>query len=116
MLGYKVLFSKLSDSRIDSFLEYRESHCLYEDSWIWAEDFLVQRHTDYCRNFVTELRETINEKLSWWMLWEIQEKNEYFLYKKVVLTIGSYNVVLFCQQWEKEKIVIIEDMYIQLKR
>jgi hypothetical protein len=116
MLNYKVFFSELSDSRINSFLEYKEAHCLYENSWIWAEDFLVEKHIKYCRNFVNDLRETINEKLSWWVLWEIQEKNKYFLQKKIVLTIGNYNVVLFCQQWEEEKIIIVEDMYIQLKR
>jgi hypothetical protein len=116
MFNYKVSISLLADLKIDDFLDYVVSNCKYKNTWLWNEEELIKIDNEKYNQFIFELREVINEKLSWGVLWEIQEKNEYFLLKKVVLIVGNYNVILFCQQWEKEKIVIVEDMYIQLKR
>jgi hypothetical protein len=76
------------------------------------ELLLTSKYEEELDKFWSEIVDFTRNKLNSWMLWEIQEKNEKFYIKKIVLNIRSYTLVLQCKQYLKEKIILVYDLEI----
>jgi hypothetical protein len=54
----------------------------------------------------------MENKLNTWMLWVIEEKTDEFYVKKIILNIKSYKLILHCQQYFKEKVIVVNNISI----
>jgi hypothetical protein len=110
---YKIVYSLETKQSIKNFLKYMKEHCIYNNSWLYCEDFLVERFNKDCKQFILDLKEHIRGTVYRWIFGVIEEKNDAYEDTKLVIWLRSYTIVLKCRKWLKEHIFEIKCLQIR---
>jgi hypothetical protein len=113
MIEYKIEYEDWAIFTLSLLIEYLKLEHRRRFSNSWLEDILITPERDLeIDKFFDELFDFIDYKLSTWMIWVIQEKWKDYYMKKIILDVRSYSLTLFCKQYLKEKIIVVEDIKI----
>jgi hypothetical protein len=113
MYNYKILYLDDAKYNIFFFVESLKTNRKKRFINTWLEKLLLAKSFfDEIDKFYDEIFKFIENKLSTWFIWEIQEETEEYYQKKIVLDIRSYVLVLNCKQYLNEKVILVEDVII----
>jgi hypothetical protein len=110
---YKVIYTQEAKDSLDSFFKYMADHCIYRDSWLYGEEFMIQNYIDSNRQFIDDLKEKIEETVHKWIFWQIEKKTDVYEITRLVIFLRSYNITLECVRWLKEDVFVVENLIIR---
>ena len=100
---YKILFNKKSLSQTNNYVKnYRSYHeNVYQDSWIWSEDIIIDSYRKESIFRYDEILDTILNKLSTSVI-------SYPNNKVVIRWRSKILLVSFIEKWDMRTIIDIE--------